>query len=338
MEVGTSQHGILCGEVIHALAPDAELLLATWEQERPDQFLAAVRWARGRGARIISCSVITPTWSDYGGHGPIHAELQQALGDAHSPGAILFFACAGNIAQRHWAGAFSDDGHGWHLWGRREAGRDNRLHPWGTERVSVELSNSRGAYEVQVVDADSGEVVSSGRGPANTQGAPLPHAVAGLRPEVGRRYALRVRCLAASSGPFHVVVLGGGLEIASARESIPFPGDGAEVVTVGAVDRGGARCAYSSCGEEHSGKPDLVAHVPFPSGWRSRPFGGTSAATPQAAAAAALIWARHPAWTASQVRECLRREAVPLAPAAAPWETGAGCLHLSPVHQGTSRD
>ena len=49
LEGKDSQHGILCAEVIHALAPEAELLLANWEPERPDQFLAAVRWAHARG-------------------------------------------------------------------------------------------------------------------------------------------------------------------------------------------------------------------------------------------------------------------------------------------------
>ncbi len=64
LEAKDSQHGILCGEVIHALAPDAELLLANWEPDRSDQFLAAVRWARQQGARIVSCSLIMPSWSD----------------------------------------------------------------------------------------------------------------------------------------------------------------------------------------------------------------------------------------------------------------------------------
>src|SRR5579859_3287366 len=58
LEAKDSQHGILCAEVIHALAPDAELLLANWEPEHPNQFLAAVRWARQEGARVISCSII----------------------------------------------------------------------------------------------------------------------------------------------------------------------------------------------------------------------------------------------------------------------------------------
>src|SRR5262249_18495226 len=45
LEARNSQHGILCGEVIHTLAPEAELLFANWEPRRPDRFLEAVRWA-----------------------------------------------------------------------------------------------------------------------------------------------------------------------------------------------------------------------------------------------------------------------------------------------------
>src|SRR6266851_3320255 len=81
LESRDSQHGILCGEVLHALAPDAELLLANWDPERPDQFLAAVRWARKEGARIISCSLIMPSWSDGEGNGPVHMELSRLLGN-----------------------------------------------------------------------------------------------------------------------------------------------------------------------------------------------------------------------------------------------------------------
>ena len=74
LEAKDSEDGILCAEVIHALAPEAELLLVNWEPERPDQFLAAVRW-RGSRERIFSCSIVMPTWSDCEGHGRIHEEL-----------------------------------------------------------------------------------------------------------------------------------------------------------------------------------------------------------------------------------------------------------------------
>ncbi len=81
LEARDSQHGILCGEVIHALAPAAELFLANWEPDDPGRFLDAVRWAREQGARIISCSVIMPSWSDGNGGGTFDDTLDQILGD-----------------------------------------------------------------------------------------------------------------------------------------------------------------------------------------------------------------------------------------------------------------
>src|SRR5205085_4028339 len=81
LEARDSQHGILCGEVLHALAPDAELIFANWEPQHPDQFLDAVRWAIAEGAHVITCSIIMPTWSDGEGGGPVHAELNRLLGD-----------------------------------------------------------------------------------------------------------------------------------------------------------------------------------------------------------------------------------------------------------------
>src|SRR5579875_1370006 len=79
LEAKDSSHGILCAEVVHTLAPEAELLLANWEPECSDQFLEAVRWARRQGARILSCSIIMPSWSDGEGHGRIHRELVRLL-------------------------------------------------------------------------------------------------------------------------------------------------------------------------------------------------------------------------------------------------------------------
>src|SRR5207244_3182662 len=46
LEARDSQHGVLCGEVIHALAPDADLLFANWEEDDAETFFKAVRWAR----------------------------------------------------------------------------------------------------------------------------------------------------------------------------------------------------------------------------------------------------------------------------------------------------
>jgi hypothetical protein len=323
LEARDSQHGILCAEVVHTLAPDAEIMLANWEPDRPEQFLDAVRWARREGARVVTCSVIMPAWSDGEGHGDVHRELTRLLGAGDSPADLLCFASAGNTAQRHWSGTFREGGNGWHAWA--DGVVDNDLRPWGGERVSVELCAAPGgALEVVVGDETAGRQV----GRAAVHG-PSCTATVRFNPQSGHDYTLRVRRLRGDAAAFHIVVLGGGLQIADARGSIPFPGDGPEVIAVGAVDADGHRLAYSSCGpnSDHP-KPDLVATVPFPSAWRPRPFSGTSAAAPQAAGLAALLIARHPDWPALRVRHTLEAAAEDLGPRGHDWETGFGRARL----------
>ena len=320
LEAKDSQHGILCGEVIHTIAPEAELLFANWDAEEPESFLAALQWAKEQGAKVVSCSVIMPTWSDGEGHGALHDSIKQILGED-----VLLFASAGNTAQRHWSGTFHNDGSGWHEWAANS--RWNTIRPWGSERVSVELCALPGAdYELTVEDATAARVL----GTAATRHAALRDTAAvRFSPQDGHAYRMKVRQVRGDGSKFHLVVLGGGLEYATKEGSIPFPADGVEVIAVGAVDAAGHRCAYSSCGPNSSQpKPDLVAIVPFPSSWRTRSFSGTSAAAPQAAALAALVWARSPKETAAAIRMKLREAVEHLGKAAHDCETGFGRIRL----------
>lgn len=337
LQAKDSPHGILCAEVIHALAPEAELLLTNWEPEHPDQFLAAVRWARQQGARILCCSIIMPSWSDCEGHGRIHEELARLLGPGEYGNDALFFASAGNTAQRHWGGPFESGGDGYHVWrdAQGDAHRDNLIRPWGSERVSVELCCTRdSAFEVLVFDALTERIIGRSQ---STDGGGSGSAVVAFVPESGRNYYVRVcRLSHARTGktpnpPFHLVVLGGSLRHSSSEGSIPFPGDGREIIAVGAADATGRRLAYSSCGSKHGTiKPDLVATVPFPSCWRSRPFAGTSAAAPQAGALAALLWSCHTGWNAQEIRAALQKAARPCSTSSPAWESGYGLLRLPP--------
>src|SRR5262249_6889417 len=158
-EARRSQHGIFCGEVIHALAPDAEILLANWDTDRPDEFLQAVRWARDQGARILSCSLIMPSWSDAEGGGPVHEQLARLIGDGEGTNDALFFASAGNTGQRHWSGPFHPAADGCHEWA--PGSEENELTPWGNEEVSLELCCSgRSRFEIFVDDETSGKQVT----------------------------------------------------------------------------------------------------------------------------------------------------------------------------------
>jgi hypothetical protein len=325
LEATDSQHGILCGEVVHNLAPDAELLFANWEPRRPETFLEAVRWARSQGAKIVSCSCIMPEWSDGDGGGAVHAELARLLGNGQSPGDLLCFAAAGNTAERHWCGTFRAGEAGYHEW--RPGCTENPLKPWGSHEVDVDLYTRPGStYEVCVDDMTTGEQVA--RAVTSAAGERCV-ASAHFQPEQGTAYGVRVRLLSGPQGRFHLVALHSGLELGQGGGSICFPADGKDVIAVGAVTADGRRCAYSACGpNSQRPKPDLVAPVPFPTTCRARPFGGTSAAAPQAAALAALCWSRHNDWPAARVRLALQSAALDLGPPGHDSETGHGLIRL----------
>jgi subtilisin family serine protease len=160
-------------------------------------------------------------------------------------------------------------------------------------------------------------------------------------PQAQRHYQVRVRLVHGSPGAFHVVVLAGGLGMATAGGSICFPADGPEVIAMGAVDERGRRLEYSCCGPNSSRpKPDFVAPVPFPLTGHRPPFGGTSAAAPQGAAVAALWLSRHPDWTAERVRTTLRKSARDLGPPGHDYETGYGMVVVPPPKPpaGSARD
>jgi subtilisin family serine protease len=325
LEARDSQHGILCGEVVHALAPDAELLFANWESDSPARFLDAVRWAREQGAQVMTCSVIMPSWSDGEGGGPIHEELTRIFGGARADD-VLCFASAGNTANRTWSGTFEDGGNGYHEWKKGVPG--NTLAPWAGERVSVELCWKAVAdFEVRVEDAATGRTVASS---AEADGS-RHSAQARFEPAAFHSYRVRVRQIRGDPCAFHCVALGSGLEFSTAAGSVCFPADGPEVIAVGAVDADGRRLTYSSCGPNSPRpKPDLVATVPFPSLWRDKPFSGTSAASPQAAALAALWRSRYPTWPAVKVREALCKTARDLGEPGHDIETGYGLIQLPP--------
>lgn len=325
LEARGSQHGILCAEVVHTLAPDAELLLANWDSNRPERFLEAIHWARQQGAHIVTCSVIMPTWSDGEGGGPVNQALARIVGSGDRRDDLLCFASAGNTAKRHWSGPFHDAGHGYHDWLPGQT--SNLLHPWMQGDVSVELYGRAGAaYELIVAEAYTG--IEVGRSLTRSDGERCA-AVVHFPPQPLGAYSVQVRLIAGRQESFHLVALGGSLSCSMAQGSIPFPADSASVLAVAAVTRAGRRAAYSSCGPNpHCPKPDFAATVPFPSVWRTRPFTGTSAAAPQAAALAALCWSRHPGWTASQVRSILLHSAHDLGSPGHDIETGHGLIAL----------
>ncbi|HEX4609838.1 MAG TPA: S8 family serine peptidase [Urbifossiella sp.] len=326
MEYKDSEHGILCGEVASAIAPGAKMLIANWDADRPESFLDAVRWAKAQGATIVTCSVVKPSWSDGEGGGPVHKKLAEILGDGSHPGDVLFFSCAGNTARRHWAGNFDAGPDGYHRWS--DKGPLNGVSPWGEERVYLEMCwpDAEAKYAVEVIDPDTGRPAPDVTYKERTEPASVS---ARFTPVYGQKYSLRVKQTAGRPGKFHMNSLYAYIDECRLAGSIPFPGDGPEVVTVGAINHDGARASFSACGPNSSRpKPDVVAPVPFGTYIRYWPFSGTSCATPQAAAVGALCCSRHPNWTATQVRHYITSRALDLGPTGHDCETGYGAVRL----------
>src|SRR6266568_1799985 len=66
----------------------------------------------------------------------------------------------------------------------------------------------------------------------------------------------------------------------------------------------------------------------FPTTLRSQAFTGTSAAAPQAAGLAAVLWSRHPSWSAEEVHTALMKSALDVGPPRLDSETGFGMIRL----------
>jgi Subtilase family len=241
-------------------------------------------------------------------------------------------AAAGNLAQRHWTGTLAPNTARYHQWSNGQ--HLNAILPWGNERIAVELYGAlTSRCRLQVFERDTGRLVSqSDLWPEIVDGRSWGQTAVRFEPAPQREYLVGVHVLESRQSlneNFHLVVLGGNLARATEAGSIPFPGDGENVITIGCADELRQRLSYSSCGpNSRRPKPDFVAQVPFPSRFRERPFTGTSAAAPQGAGLAALLLSRDPSLTPERVRELLQGAAIDLLQPGHDRETGYGLLHL----------
>lgn len=118
--VGSGVHGTACAEVIHDMAPDAELFFAHDHTEA--DYYAAVDWLIAQQVDVISysCSWTGPFPGD--GGGDPYNPVNQKVSDARAAG-VLFVSSAGNSADgesyRDWYQEYSN--WGWHAFDGQEA-------------------------------------------------------------------------------------------------------------------------------------------------------------------------------------------------------------------------
>ncbi len=335
-------HGSACAEIVHDIAPDAEIHLykvgnlLSWENAKD----AAVR---------DSLDIVTVSLSYFDGFGDGSGRACEIVDDAFQNG-ILWVNSAGNYAGRVIRAQFSDpDSDGWHNFdgddeiatledgsGKRNLQEGEEVKAWLIWNEWPVTSNDYDLVLVRINHDDSVEVVE--RADTRQVESPPRESLVDTVREPGT-YGLAVwRAEDAKSTEFKLISgkhdLDGPVSISG---TVSTPGDARGALTVGALSHlnwtTGPIESYSSQGPTYDGrfKPDLVA----PAGVSTISYGpsgyyGTSAATPHVAAAAALLKSANPVdYNAQKLKDVLTQAVVDMGDPGRDNVYGYGRLDLS---------
>jgi hypothetical protein len=118
-------HGTAVAEIVHEMAPDAELYLVCVGTEV--DLAAAEAYAKSQGVTVVNHSAGWEGPYRDDGSGPIGA----IVADARANG-ILWVNSAGNEGMNHWSGTFAPNG-SWHMWDPNGDMGNTFIWPNGTD-------------------------------------------------------------------------------------------------------------------------------------------------------------------------------------------------------------
>jgi subtilisin family serine protease len=338
----TNVHGTACAEIVHDMAPDAQLYLVNFSNDL-EQHLA-VDWMIAQGVNIISYSIGWVNAGDGKGTGPITADVEKA-----AAAGITWCSAAGNDAKVHWEGTFADsNSNGYHNFPDNDEFLYIDLQPqddvwvslnwddWGTWN-GIDYSGSSNDYDL-VLYKWTGAFWSFQAESINSQSGPgdWPTEETGYYNNTANvvRIGLRILKFSATRNckmEIFVWGTGGPIEYNVPAGSLAIPADSPYCVALGASDVGNdAYHTYSSRGPTHDNriKPDFAA----PSGTSGSTYGynnfyGTSASTPHMAGAFALLKGKTP-YSLSQILDLIVDRALDLGDPGPDNKFGKGRLNL----------
>lgn len=328
----TGGHGLACAEVVRDLAPQVELHIV--RVNGLTTFENAIEWAIRNEIDVLTLSMSFFNSSFYDGGGPAGRAVERA-----EENGVLLVTSSGNYAQGHYQATFNDvDWDGDHdfaeggdrlpIFLRSGRPRNVALH-WddygkcGDTNVDLYLYDQDG----QLLDRAIRDQAGSGN----------CEPVERLSATVDEDQWTTLQIVASGDQNFrwNLITTGGQVEWAMPQGSVTDPGTHPLAFTVGAAPGVGYFSGvegFSSQGPNQAGqpKPDLVA----PDGLSTSVYGptgfyGTSAASPSAAAAIAVVMSAHPAWTAREAATWIQGQAWrPLAPTWEPPDSAIGAGYL----------
>jgi subtilisin family serine protease len=328
-------HGTACAEIVHEMAPDAELYLAYYDGTDLSMALA-IRWLVEQGVDIITNSTGSNGLTPMDGTGLI-AEL---VDEVKAEG-IFWVNAAGNEATSHYRGRYSDaDGDNVH-----EFLPDTQLLPFipygpGYETTIIlswnDWQNVDQDYDLMLLDEDGNVLLESADAQGGQEGE-LPIEGFLYEFEDDEIYMLSIENYdgeARGDVTFDLFIHNGEMhpDFVVPEGSLSNPADARGAFAVGAVHwADDALENYSSNGPTADGriKPDLAApSVVDSASYMPEAFNGTSAAAPHVAGAAALVLEAFPDYSPDQLAAFLQERAIDLGPPGQDNAFGVGRLNL----------
>jgi len=345
-DINSDNHGTACAEIIHDIAPEAELYLAAISDMDVD-FHNAISWFESQGVDVISSSIginlkiycelayeALHTFTDINYIINILNHYEQSkeqwdytINNAISKG-ITWSQASGNEGRKKWVGWFNDWDKDYYLnfepyqnyneieFSNFTFGKEVYIVLlWGFDTGALSYDD----YDLYVTD-EFGYIVAS----SEIKQSLIPIAAEACRfvPIPGLKYFVWVYQYWAATQ--EVGLLLGADQFPNFKHFTPEgtvnlnpPAHNPNVITVGAVPYYNPYQIedFSSQGPTLEGviKPDLVAPDGVSTssyGWNG--FYGTSAATPHVAGACALVKQAHPQWSPSQIKSFLESRAIDL--------------------------
>jgi len=319
-------HGLATAEIVHDMAPDAELFLVNFDSLSANG--QAVDWLVSQNVDVISYSI---GWVNAGpgdGRGPVNDDVRRAL----NAGAE-WVGSAGNDARAHWQGTFTDPG-GNDFHDFAPGDETNAVFLDAGESLIVFLNwddwfDSDQDYDLFILDENL-EVVAASQ---NFQtGNQWPVEAAGVVANVPTTVHVAIQRFDATRDveleAFFVVFR--QMQYLVPAGSLTIPADTEGAVAVGATFWADDVIEFfSSLGPTSDGrvKPDIAA----PDGVANTTFGtffGTSASAPHVAGAMALLKSRLGIYTLPEVRQILLGRALDRGAPGRDTEYGEGRLDL----------
>ena len=232
------EHGTACAEIIHDMAPAAELYLVASDNE--DENLEAISWLIEQGVDVISASFGNPLWGPGDGTGPIHDKINEATDRG-----ILWVNSAGNFGENHWAGDWSDqDGNGFLEFASGDEGNTFTLTRGETAMVYLRWNDPWDAscndYDLAVYDSLGSEAGLLSNNYQDCDTAEPWEAAELMTAVLDEDFTVKIKRFDADGqAEFDLFVYCqdcSALSHVTPEGSISAPADAASALTVGAVD------------------------------------------------------------------------------------------------------